>query len=423
MSKTSSRISSQLSKLERYIHQVPQKMKGLSIADLQHPLEDGKWSRKEILGHLIDSSAYNWQRFLNIQFSEQPFQLHSYAQKELVETNDYQHKPLSDLLDLWAQINQQILFTARSLDEEKLQLKVIAPWGSYAEGDSDLAWLINDYVAHMEHHLRQIFGSLDAIQADENGQISMQQAQQGLDSQSAQRFVTLFQRGSLSVEWYQPKDVDLQSPHEQDELYVVASGSGIFYNNGQRQAFGSGDLLFVPAGVEHRFENFTDDFKTWVIFYGPQGGEAYHAPLETHLQSEGSTYTISTAPERLDAIAIHAFLTHSYWAKGRTLEAVHQTLNQSFSFGLYHQDQQIGLARVVTDFAGFAYLCDVYVLEVYRGKELGKWLIKTVIECERLASIKNWLLFTDDAHTLYEPFGFKAVSADEILMRWERKNT
>ena len=77
----------------------------------------------------------------------------------------------------------------------------------------------------------------------------------------------------MSVEYYQPVGKDLQTPHRQDELYVVASGSGIFYNNGERHPFTSGDVLFVPAGIEHRFEDFSDDFATWVIFYGPDGGE------------------------------------------------------------------------------------------------------------------------------------------------------
>jgi len=92
-------------------------------------------------------------------------------------------------------------------------------------------------------------------------------------------FVELFQHGSLSVEMYQPLGQDLQAPHTRDEVYVVASGSGEFVNNGQRRPFEPGELLFVPAGVEHRFENFSDDFAAWVIFYGPEGGEQSRAPL------------------------------------------------------------------------------------------------------------------------------------------------
>lgn len=83
-------------------------------------------------------------------------------------------------------------------------------------------------------------------------------------------FITLMRDGNMSVELYAPERVDLQTPHDQDELYVVVSGSGQFYNDGRRHDFGPGDVLFVPAGKVHRFENFTPDFKTWVIFYGPK---------------------------------------------------------------------------------------------------------------------------------------------------------
>jgi mannose-6-phosphate isomerase-like protein (cupin superfamily) len=84
----------------------------------------------------------------------------------------------------------------------------------------------------------------------------------------------LFTHGTLAIEIYRPEGVDRQTPHERDEVYVVASGSGWFVNGDTREPFEAGEVLFVPAGVEHRFEEFTDDFSTWVIFYGPTGGEA-----------------------------------------------------------------------------------------------------------------------------------------------------
>ncbi len=87
------------------------------------------------------------------------------------------------------------------------------------------------------------------------------------------RFATLLRRGSLLVELYAPRGGDPQTPHRQDEVYVIVSGSGYFFNGEDRHPFGPGDVLFVPAGVPHRFEDFTDDFQTWVIFYGPDGGE------------------------------------------------------------------------------------------------------------------------------------------------------
>jgi mannose-6-phosphate isomerase-like protein (cupin superfamily) len=83
----------------------------------------------------------------------------------------------------------------------------------------------------------------------------------------------VFEHGTLQVKLYQPKDRDAQKPHARDEVYLVARGSGWFVNGDERHPFQTGDLLFVPAGSEHRFEDFTDDFCTWVIFYGPEGGE------------------------------------------------------------------------------------------------------------------------------------------------------
>ncbi|EWH00448.1 cupin domain-containing protein [Halomonas sp. BC04] len=87
-------------------------------------------------------------------------------------------------------------------------------------------------------------------------------------------FAEVFRHGSLQVEIYKPEGVDHQTPHTRDEVYVVISGSGQFINGETRQPFEAGEVLFVPAGVVHRFEDFTDDFATWVFFYGPEGGEA-----------------------------------------------------------------------------------------------------------------------------------------------------
>lgn len=86
-------------------------------------------------------------------------------------------------------------------------------------------------------------------------------------------FLSLFRHRSLTVEIYRPDRIDLQTPHTRDELYVVVAGSGYFVNGEHRHPFQPGEVLFVPAGAEHRFEQFTDDFSTWVFFYGPEGGE------------------------------------------------------------------------------------------------------------------------------------------------------
>jgi mannose-6-phosphate isomerase-like protein (cupin superfamily) len=95
-----------------------------------------------------------------------------------------------------------------------------------------------------------------------------------LPGPKGERFVELFRHGSLSVELYAPRGVDPQGPHTRDEVYAVIRGSGWFRNGSDRHRFGPGDVLFVPAGVVHRFEEFTDDMMAWVFFYGPEGGEA-----------------------------------------------------------------------------------------------------------------------------------------------------
>ena len=91
---------------------------------------------------------------------------------------------------------------------------------------------------------------------------------------SGKLFLELFHHGSLNIEIYKPQSVDLQQPHDRDEVYIVISGVGEFMSNGNTIHFNPGDFLFVPAGIEHRFIDFSDDFSTWVIFYGPKGGEA-----------------------------------------------------------------------------------------------------------------------------------------------------
>jgi mannose-6-phosphate isomerase-like protein (cupin superfamily) len=94
-----------------------------------------------------------------------------------------------------------------------------------------------------------------------------------LPTPDGKSFVVAHEHGTLSVELYAPRGVDPQTPHRRDEVYVVVRGEGHFVNGGARYRFGPGDLLFVPAGVAHRFEDFSDDLAAWVVFYGPEGGE------------------------------------------------------------------------------------------------------------------------------------------------------
>ena len=103
-------------------------------------------------------------------------------------------------------------------------------------------------------------------------QVSIEEAEATPIPEGA-RSALLMRHGTMTVRYYAPKRTDPQTPHEQDEVYVVASGTGSFINGEERVRYGPGDVLFAPAGQVHRFENFSDDFATWVIFYGPKGGE------------------------------------------------------------------------------------------------------------------------------------------------------
>jgi mannose-6-phosphate isomerase-like protein (cupin superfamily) len=103
--------------------------------------------------------------------------------------------------------------------------------------------------------------------------VNIAEALEQLDQTHGQLFAKVMEHGTMSVEIYRPVKTDPQTPHKQDELYVVINGSGVFLNGEERTTFKQGDVLFVNAGVKHRFESFTDDFMTWVIFYGPDGGE------------------------------------------------------------------------------------------------------------------------------------------------------
>ncbi len=127
-------------------------------------------------------------------------------------------------------------------------------------------------------------------------------------------------------------------------------------------------------------------------------------------------YLISTDSDRLDISTIHDFLSRrSYWAQGRSLEVVERSIANSLSFGLFKHNRQIGFARVVTDYATFAWLADVFVLDEFRGRGLGKWLVKVILAHPDLQGFRRWVLSTKDAHGLYRDFGFRELKQPE---RW-----
>jgi len=126
-------------------------------------------------------------------------------------------------------------------------------------------------------------------------------------------------------------------------------------------------------------------------------------------------YVISDDPSRVDAAVAHAFLARSYWADGVPRDIVERAIDGSLNFGLYHDDEMVGFARIVSDYATFAYVADVFVLEAHRGRGLGVWLMETVVAHPRLQGLRRWMLGTRDAHGLYEKVGFEPVRAPD---RW-----
>ena len=122
-------------------------------------------------------------------------------------------------------------------------------------------------------------------------------------------------------------------------------------------------------------------------------------------------YTISTDPQLLDISRIYSYLSEeSYWAQERSREQVERSIRHSLCFGVYTAGadlpRQVGFARVVSDFATFAYLADVFILPEYQGQGLGKWLVATMLSHPDLRSVGRWMLYTEDAHELYRRFGF-----------------
>lgn len=132
------------------------------------------------------------------------------------------------------------------------------------------------------------------------------------------------------------------------------------------------------------------------------------------------SFTISTNPAKLDIAVIHSYLARSYWAEGIPRETVERAVRNSFCFGLYDEEVQVGFARVVTDRATFGYLCDVFILESHQGKGLGKWLMEVIMNHPELQGFRRWMLATRDAHGLYKQVGFEPLSDPNRYMQIAR---
>ncbi len=134
-------------------------------------------------------------------------------------------------------------------------------------------------------------------------------------------------------------------------------------------------------------------------------------------------YTISTNPDKLNLDVIHRYLTEeSYWAQNISRALVEKSIRHSFNFGVYRQQEQVGFARVVTDYATFALLCDVFILPAYRGQGLSKWLVSVIVAHPELQGLRRFSLYTKDAHSLYAAYGFQQIADPTRAMEIKNHN-
>jgi GNAT superfamily N-acetyltransferase len=126
-------------------------------------------------------------------------------------------------------------------------------------------------------------------------------------------------------------------------------------------------------------------------------------------------FELTTDKNRMQLDVIYRFLQKSYWANKRTLDAIKRSIEYSLPFGIFDGDKQVGFARVITDYATFAWIADVFIDEDYRGQGLSKWLMESMLAHPELQDLRRWVLATKDAHTLYSQFGFKLLNKPE---RW-----
>jgi len=133
-------------------------------------------------------------------------------------------------------------------------------------------------------------------------------------------------------------------------------------------------------------------------------------------------YTISWEPSAQQPEKIHAYLTRSYWCEGIPLSLVKRSIEGSLCLGVFSKGEQVAFARVITDCATFAYLCDVYVLEGHRGRGLATWMLEEILANPKLQGLRRFTLATRDAHALYERHGFKPLAAPQSMMEIRKKD-
>jgi GNAT superfamily N-acetyltransferase len=143
-------------------------------------------------------------------------------------------------------------------------------------------------------------------------------------------------------------------------------------------------------------------------------------PYDEIVELRRGDYVISTDRARIDLDVVHSFLTNCYWAKGIPRELVARSIQHSLCFGVYEHGAQVGFARVISDYATFAYIGDVFVLESHRERGLSKWLMESIVQHPLLQNLRRWILATRDAHGLYSKFGFTPLQKPDRFMELHR---
>jgi GNAT superfamily N-acetyltransferase len=134
-------------------------------------------------------------------------------------------------------------------------------------------------------------------------------------------------------------------------------------------------------------------------------------------------YLISTDPSRFDLPWIHGYLINdAYWSRGISFQVFRKSVENALCFGVFHQEVQVGFGRVISDYATFAYLADIFIDEHYRRRGLGKWLVECMLNFPELQGLRRWILVTKDAHGLYEQFGFVSLKRPESMMEIVNKD-
>ncbi len=148
----------------------------------------------------------------------------------------------------------------------------------------------------------------------------------------------------------------------------------------------------------------------------PESTATAGSPSATVLEEHRGEFTVSSALSHMDMNVVHGYLSRAYWCEGLPRETLERAMRNSLCFGLFEGENQVGFARVVSDRATFAYVCDVFVLPSHQGKGLGTWLMQCVVRHPELQGLRRWHLTTRDAHSLYRKVGFTLLSKPERHM-------